>query len=503
MEIIRNLAKNVPKPLQALIGKTVGSTSKHADTLTLSEATSRMETIKEVFHDARRAWVGFQGEAVLPAQSSSGAQRKRTAAERCPSESHSETSEVPSGVAAPAARTTRKNDQSDTDTSRELKRKLLEVLQQGTGSDDQILTLARDLVQGRSSTTLSSHPSQRRVVGLPFQPPIPTGPNSAAPTDVLQVDFTADCLHGCRWAQQRADFPPRCPSSVLQWQLLPSWKPVSDDTVMLVAFESTKLADTWESQMWEFWRDGLAMCGILVKELFLGTQIDTNAYYKGGADEQPAVRVPKLNVTLVWFVGRDGYVRIDGPTWAKPAALKLLRKGLVPFKPGNMNHGRETGKQAKPERVAAGLLKSDLSQRAQWENERRDSVLLLPPCLIFDAAGRKGIHDILQDKVGIKNIPSWNSTPWLMVTCAGSVVQIFPEGRAVVALGTGSVQEATKVEQILKGHFNGNSMPAGQYRTMLKVPNKIGYGTPGAVPWGSGKGSQRPPLAGKGPYKGK
>ena len=154
--------------------------------------------------------------------------------------------------------------------------------------------------------------------------------------------------------------------------------------------------------MWEFWRDGLAMCGILVKELFLGTQIDTNAYYKGGADEQPAVRVPKLNVTLVWFVGRDGYVRIDGPTWAKPAALKLLRKGLVPFKPGNMNHGREAGKQAKPERVAAGLLKSDLSQRAQWENERRDSVLLLPPCLIFDAAGRKGIHDILQDKVGIK-----------------------------------------------------------------------------------------------------
>ena len=60
-----------------------------------------------------------------------------------------------------------------------------------------------------------------------------------------------------------------------------------------------------------------------------------------------------------------------------------------------------------------------------------------------------------------------------METCAGSVVQIFPEGRAVVALANGSVQEATNVETILKSHFNGSSMPAGKYRTML-VPNKLG-----------------------------
>ena len=176
----------------------------------------------------------------------------------------------------------------------------------------------------------------------------------------LAVDVGRVPARSARFDLARAAHPPRDPAGFAKVQSRDTWQPCSEAGVKQVAFLSTMLSGSWESQVWE-WLGALAPAGILEENYYAGTDVETNAFLKGDA-LTPAVRCTKLQVTINWFLSRDGRIRIDGSVDAVRDALEALRKTHCPYIKGASAHGVLTGKHGATKRNG-GLLERGGNKR--------------------------------------------------------------------------------------------------------------------------------------------
>ena len=68
---------------------------------------------------------------------------------------------------------------------------------------------------------------------------------------------------------------------------------------------STKLGESFEEQLWEWYDIGLAPARIKLEDYYAGTEVRHNAYRKGD-ETTTAVRLKELGVTINWSVSKDG-----------------------------------------------------------------------------------------------------------------------------------------------------------------------------------------------------
>ena len=292
----------------------------------------------------------------------------------------------------------------------------------------------------------------------------------------LRVDPSKVPQRSRRFAQARANDPPLDPASIMATQVLPDWRPASEQDVPEVAFCSTRLeSGTWEEQVWE-WLKALALAGIKEENYYAGTEVVANAYLKGG-ESVPAVRCKSLNVTINWYLTRDGRIRVDGDSFSKMPTMAALRRSHGPYN-GETQHGQQTGKSADKSKVKMANPQLIIEERAKWELDRKGTVLMIQPAEMYDVGGRTGVYDVLNDKVGCKSAPAYNTLPWIMALNSGTSLCVYTDGKVDVHLGTAAVQQAKEVEAILKGHFGASTISKSQYQSMDKSKARIRYGVP-------------------------
>ena len=135
------------------------------------------------------------------------------------------------------------------------------------------------------------------------------------------------------------------------------------------------------------------------------------------------------------------------------------------------------GKQADPSKVAQGRLRSELAERAKWDQDRKDTILVLGAAEVFNGLGLSGVWDILDGAVGIKNVPNNNSTPWILLLNTGTIISIRPDGSATIQLGTGTVSAAGQAQRLLEQHFGAETTNASRfYAEATSNPVRVRYG---------------------------
>ena len=322
-----------------------------------------------------------------------------------------------------------------------------------------------------------------RAIGqrLPFAVALP------APEISPVIDSPAASAFSARFSRQRAEYPPVDPAAVMESKMQPGWQPRSSNEVYTLGFNSTKLDNTWEDQVWE-WLGALAYSDIRVLEYYdgfvdrNGHGVQHNAFMKGEADGSVVcVRHIPSRVTLNWFLSRDGFVRLDGGgLLGKQTVLTMLRDTHVPWVAGNTQHGNQTGRQADIGKVARARFKTDLQERAKWELEQKNIIFQIAAAEVFDGNGVAGIWDVLNDHLGVKTIPRGTSIPYLLILSPGQTLTIHKDGRIVIGMGTGSIQEARRVKTILAEKFHGKDIPAAEYRRSAPT-DRVRYGTQGVL----------------------
>ncbi|CAK0894884.1 unnamed protein product, partial [Prorocentrum cordatum] len=229
----------------------------------------------------------------------------------------------------------------------------------------------------------------------------------------------------------REQKPAKTPAQCLALTTAPNWQPTAPQTANELCFESTTLDCPVEDHTWE-WFEALAIAGIYVD-------------------------------TYVNDPAKPG-VRLDGGGFQRETIiLDTLRRSHYPYEVGNTAHGRKTGKQADPSKVAQGRLRTELAERAGWEQDRKDSILVFGAAEVFNGLGLSGVWDVLDEAVGVKNAPKSTSTQWILLLHTGTIISIRPDGSAALQLGTGAVTAAAQAQRLLEQHFGAESTNASRF----------------------------------------
>ena len=285
-------------------------------------------------------------------------------------------------------------------------------------------------------------------------------------TDAVRVDTARQ-----RFAQPREDTHPISPDDHMSESMSPGWAPTADADVTELCWTTQCTNGTVEEQIWEWLREGLAPAGVYADEYYEGTRWGrdgkdkrTNANMTPKCDENtPAVRVRDLGITIQWYRSHDGRLRLDGSWSNKSVLLEMLRRSHHKYVRGATAQGRITGKQCTPRSSALTSNRTEQAERAKWDKARKNSVLVISSAEIYDGTGVNGVFDVLDDKIGVKNLPKPNTLPWIFSLNTGTLAQVFHDGRVVVTLGTGTVSAALDTESLFKRHFSAEDMTLAEY----------------------------------------
>ncbi|CAK0841778.1 unnamed protein product [Prorocentrum cordatum] len=83
--------------------------------------------------------------------------------------------------------------------------------------------------------------------------------------------------------------------------------------------------------------------------------------------------------------------------------------------------------------------RTELEQRAAWERDRADAVIVLE---MFDGAGLHGAWGALDREIGVESAPANTALPWALALNGGALAQVGADGAARPRLGTGSAGAA-------------------------------------------------------------
>lgn len=307
----------------------------------------------------------------------------------------------------------------------------------------------------------------------PLPMPLPRADVAARP---VQKGRLADESH---WARLRAERPARPRLAYLQDTLLPGWRPAAGPEAMDLEFAVHSAGATWEDQLWQ-WFEALAQAGVFVDTYVTAKQgeVTGNAHLTPKCTATtPCVKVRDIGLTINWYRTTDGRVRLDGAWTQQPILLEMLRRSHKAYQPGNSEQGRLTGRQMDPVRAAQRTQRTELEQRAQWEQQHQDTITVLAAAEIFDGMGLTGVWDVLDREFGVKNVPPSTTLPWTLALYQGTLVQIWATGAARVRLGTGPPSAADAVAQVLADQFSGEVRRASDFSvTAAANPIRVRYG---------------------------
>ena len=116
-----------------------------------------------------------------------------------------------------------------------------------------------------------------------------------------------------------------------------------------------------------------------------------------------------------------------------------------------------------------------------------------------------GVWDVINYEIGAKSVPSKLATPWAIVTYTGTTVLVWSDGRVLINLTGGLVEDAEAVEALLGERFTlQKKVPAEYRRDSPKAAQRIRFGNLGEVAQekADGRGFRYAPKhAGKGGRK--
>jgi hypothetical protein len=80
-------------------------------------------------------------------------------------------------------------------------------------------------------------------------------------------------------------------------------------------------------QLFEWYKDGLAPCGLYADVVYTGTKWadKINVYAEGGhKDTVPCIRFKHMKGAVNWYLSRDGRIRIDAKPGVQAVVLQML-----------------------------------------------------------------------------------------------------------------------------------------------------------------------------------
>ena len=147
-------------------------------------------------------------------------------------------------------------------------------------------------------------------------------------------------------------------------------------------------------------------------------------------------------MTLNWYASGDGCTRMDGKQDIVDAIRPRMQQAFEEYIQGQPEHARYTGRNADSAPVQQARRQAvDVGRMAQ-ENRIRGQVLTLQRgAQIFCPDRTQGLWDVLEQGVGTRTTPSYNTTPWSFLLRTGLVVSARPDGVVKVTSARNEVED--------------------------------------------------------------
>ena len=335
----------------------------------------------------------------------------------------------------------------------------------------------------------------RPKAAQPSQPYAPADSRQSRPVPTAGTPDMSTADHPTkRWDAHRALYPPHDPAVILIEQSSPNWQPMAANHVVEFSFAPDGSLDR-NAQLWEFYRT-LAYAGIYVHEVYAGTQWEarTNAWGGAGTVYVPAVRT-SLGVAINWWQSRDGRLRCDGKLPQVERLWPQLRRAFPVWTPGATAHGRTTGRQANRALVQQGRPSQEDVQRRERQQRLAGKVLVLRGQTLFrsDAADRQGarpgVWDLLDEHIGVRNVPPRHTMPWPLVLRTGATLSISSDGRVRSAIGRAPLQAIEDAERLLQARAGATWQDEAEH-AREETAMEVVYGEPGQ----KARALQAPPV---------
>ena len=100
---------------------------------------------------------------------------------------------------------------------------------------------------------------------------------------------------------------------------------------------------------------------------------------------------------------------------------------------------------------------------------------------MFEKGGVRGVWDVYDRDVGVRNVPARNKCPWSLVLRNGTVVTVWPEGCARVTTTSAGVADVESAESVLQKEFGAVWEEEASFREAARSkPQANSYGELGS-----------------------